>query len=151
MRTLIFVAGEYDTDMRTQFVEYLNSVISPNVSSVDSQIISIKEHMTDCGGDLKAAARTAKNKFKQTMLYSYEKYIIVDNPNTNPMHWDAYIETAKKLDENIFIVGFLLGKYKKWPFLHKFISSMDKYHCVEDVSAFPEVGDIIQNGEANVY
>ena len=150
MRTLIFIAGEYNTDMRAKFVEYLNSIISPNISSVDSQIISIKDHVQECNGDMKAAARTAKNKFKRTMMYSYENYIIVDNPNTSPAHWETYIEIARKLDENIFTMGFFIGKYKKWPNLHKFTSSMDKYQCVEDESAFPDLGDIIQNGEANV-
>jgi len=150
MRTLIFITGEYGSEIRAKFVEYINSTVSPNISSINSQIISIKDHVRECGGDVKASARTAKNKFKRTMMYSYEKYIIIDNPNTNPTHWDTYIKIAEKLDENIFTIGFFIGKYKKWPNLHKFISSMDKYQCVEDESAFPKVGDIIQNGEKNV-
>lgn len=102
MKTFVFVRGD-DTAFRKKVVDTILNTLNPDINNINAIRISLSDYDQY---NLKASDKSCKNLAKKILSGSHtERFIIIDNENSRPIHWQSYM----KLAENIAIQAKSIG------------------------------------------
>jgi hypothetical protein len=105
-KTIVFVRG-IESPARRLVVEATMLALNPNINTIRAIKLAMTdfiEHPND-KGVLKAADKSVKNIVKKVLVNHTETFILIDNENLVPQHWQSLNKIAEECGMKIRMVG----------------------------------------------